>query len=1184
MFMNDGFLSGMNGIGNLYTAKDPRCTPDLFALACGPLSTATSINSCVVNGVKFVRGNNMGFRRNPIPEEIQKRITKLFVTNLQDRCSGADLAGVLRQHGDKDEMTRNLSNIKMGMFKLEINIARFVLEDGEIREERVHKPTQTKVPPTRNMGGSTARFVKKGVFSFKQALTGERRGEEVQDRSVILDDRIQAHEDLLCRSLVLKLGSFEVLRNIQNILKDMGLGGGMLRYLGGLQLLISFNSNENAIMARDEFSGRPNEFLSAEVWDGQDIAFERIASVKIHGVPIHLRTNDTLDKVANLFGGEASIVWKDKLYSVWINENSGVWVPDFLSLKQTRPKADENVAHGYSSSEESDHGNNDRPNKETRIDLDDPFGLEPLILGSGVNLQRGTTGPIDFNVLNSGCPQQPSFYACEETPQQPVKDVRPAAAAEPNDRVTEEVYETTRLGAVIGAHLDNFQSLVKESVEQDGRQSGVGVAGKSAWVKGMVENYGIDFLAFQETSVSRVGGFDFSRMWGSSDFQSDVVEASGRSGGLANLWNPKKFKKTSDERDTNFIVTSGILVKDGTLLNVVNIYAPKKTTKKRALWDRLRGVIDSKPVMWILLGDFNAEYQMRDYKFTFLAGKDNGFKMSKIDRVLVCQDFFNRWPLACLRALPRGLSDHCPLLLSLEDSNYGAKPFRWFNSWLDREGCVDIVSNSLISCAFEGPADIVIIKKLNFLRGVLKEWWSSILKTEGEALANLKEDIEKFERIMEERDLAEEETWESELGEFEGVLLPNGGPILSHLFYADDALIVGKWSNANMKKTSRLLRIFYLCSGLKINIHKSYLYGMGISGEDLNNLAGSLGCKIETIQYRLSSWKAKTLSIGGRLTLVKSVLSSLPIYYLSLYKAPKAVIEKIESLMRNFLWAGTSEEKKLHWVSWEVVTLHKREGGLGVAKLDDVNATLLLKWAWRFKIQLGSLWRNVVEVIYGGRNKWNFLPVARNLTGCWKSLVTSIEQMQINGKQASWFFKGIMGNGEALRFWKDRWFGDKILMDRWPALFAMETNKNCRIIDRFRVLGSSACLASGWGNKDDWCWDEEGNRIFTVANVKRWLREDRNDSRNHLFKWESWVPLRINIHMWRTEMNRLPTRLALQRRQISLPSTLCPLCDVDDENCAHIFLHCGFAFGVWSLFENGAKLTVRLCSIWMTCS
>ncbi|PWA85395.1 hypothetical protein CTI12_AA149540 [Artemisia annua] len=41
-------------IGNIYTTNDPRCTPDLFALACGPSSTTTSVNSCVVNGVKFV--------------------------------------------------------------------------------------------------------------------------------------------------------------------------------------------------------------------------------------------------------------------------------------------------------------------------------------------------------------------------------------------------------------------------------------------------------------------------------------------------------------------------------------------------------------------------------------------------------------------------------------------------------------------------------------------------------------------------------------------------------------------------------------------------------------------------------------------------------------------------------------------------------------------------------------------------------------------------------------------------------------------------------------------------------------------------------------------------------------------------------------------------------------------------
>ncbi|PWA57516.1 hypothetical protein CTI12_AA375800 [Artemisia annua] len=48
------FETKINAFIYVFPSKDPRCTPDLFALACGPLSTATSINSCVVNGVKFV--------------------------------------------------------------------------------------------------------------------------------------------------------------------------------------------------------------------------------------------------------------------------------------------------------------------------------------------------------------------------------------------------------------------------------------------------------------------------------------------------------------------------------------------------------------------------------------------------------------------------------------------------------------------------------------------------------------------------------------------------------------------------------------------------------------------------------------------------------------------------------------------------------------------------------------------------------------------------------------------------------------------------------------------------------------------------------------------------------------------------------------------------------------------------
>ncbi|GKD85569.1 RNA-directed DNA polymerase, eukaryota, partial [Tanacetum coccineum] len=57
---------------------------------------------------------------------------------------------------------------------------------------------------------------------------------------------------------------------------------------------------------------------------------------------------------------------------------------------------------------------------------------------------------------------------------------------------------------------------------------------------------------------------------------------------------------------------------------------------------------------------------------------------------------------------------------------------------------------------------------------------------------------------------------------------------------------------------------------------------------------------IAKLSARLSKWKLKSLSIGGRLTLIKSVLSSLPLYYMSSFKVPKGVLSKMESIRRNF--------------------------------------------------------------------------------------------------------------------------------------------------------------------------------------------------------------------------------------------------------------------------------------------
>ncbi|GKD16760.1 RNA-directed DNA polymerase, eukaryota, partial [Tanacetum coccineum] len=60
---------------------------------------------------------------------------------------------------------------------------------------------------------------------------------------------------------------------------------------------------------------------------------------------------------------------------------------------------------------------------------------------------------------------------------------------------------------------------------------------------------------------------------------------------------------------------------------------------------------------------------------------------------------------------------------------------------------------------------------------------------------------------------------------------------LSHLFYADDAVFIGKWDKANVTTIVNMLKCFYLASGLKINIHKSKIMGIGTSHEEVSSAA-----------------------------------------------------------------------------------------------------------------------------------------------------------------------------------------------------------------------------------------------------------------------------------------------------------------------------------------------------------
>jgi hypothetical protein len=56
------------------------------------------------------------------------------------------------------------------------------------------------------------------------------------------------------------------------------------------------------------------------------------------------------------------------------------------------------------------------------------------------------------------------------------------------------------------------------------------------------------------------------------------------------------------------------------------------------------------------------------------------------------------------------------------------------------------------------------------------------------------------------------------------------------------------------------------------------------------------------IEKKLSSWKGKHLSVGGRLVLITSILTSLVMFMLSFFEVARGVLEKIDYYRSRFYW------------------------------------------------------------------------------------------------------------------------------------------------------------------------------------------------------------------------------------------------------------------------------------------
>lgn len=97
---------------------------------------------------------------------------------------------------------------------------------------------------------------------------------------------------------------------------------------------------------------------------------------------------------------------------------------------------------------------------------------------------------------------------------------------------------------------------------------------------------------------------------------------------------------------------------------------------------------------------------------------------------------------------------------------------------------------------------------------------------------------------------------------------------------------------------------------------------------------------VHKVKQKMLGWKAKTLFLVRRSTLVTEVLSALPMYFMQSTLIPKGKIEKI---IQQFVWGHRTDRGGINLMKWEEVCKSMENGGFGIKFTQTQNEAFLMK-------------------------------------------------------------------------------------------------------------------------------------------------------------------------------------------------------------------------------------------------
>ncbi|XP_028113211.1 uncharacterized protein LOC114311295 [Camellia sinensis] len=389
-----------------------------------------------------------------------------------------------------------------------------------------------------------------------------------------------------------------------------------------------------------------------------------------------------------------------------------------------------------------------------------------------------------------------------------------------------------------------------------------------------------------------------------------------------------------------------------------------------------------------------------------------------------------------------------------------------------------------------------------------------------------------------------------QLGLIQGAVVGSSGLRITHLQFADDTILFCNADKEEVGNIKRILRCFEIVSGLRINYHKSVICGIGVDDGSMQEFASSLNCchhklplkylglplganpsrrstwkpVLDKFKQKLSTWKRRLLSFAGRLTLIKSVMSNLPIYYLSLFRIPAGVAKEIERIQSAFLWGGSDLRRKIHMVRWEVVSKNKNLGGLGLRRIKSFNQCLLLKWWWRFGVENKSLWKEVICSKYVSLDgRWTPQLISRE-SKIWSDIIQAV----MSNPELHHFYISnaqiVLGDGRRARFWRDK--------------------------------------------SDELIWGADPSNTFSVSSVYFW-------SESHLGPilpvaasiWNNFAPPKVQCFGWMAWLGKIKTSSFLHRIGILTGNVNldCVFCHNEIETVEHILLMKKLEKKIWKV-------------------